>query len=119
MNHAEPRTKIYQLAGVDERERGFNRQVTIFCRNGRYQAVLRYERLCLEGTCQDTEAAALQALIYTLHERQYTQMWTQLIFCEGRYLGSQEPWVEYPDPEPPFQFFHRLKTWMKGWFPSG
>jgi len=118
MNQAEPPTKIYQLAGVDEQERGFNRQGTIYCRNDRYQAVLRYETLYLEERCQDTEAMALQALIHTLHERRYTYMRTQLIFRGGHYLGSQEPWVDYPDPESVLPLFCGLKRWMKGWFPS-
>lgn len=93
-------TQKYQLAGIDDRERGFNRQVEISSRDTQYQAVLRYERLRVDGEPYDSEEKALLALIKTLHSRGYTQLRTQLIFRGDQYLGSQEMWVDYPDPEP-------------------
>ncbi|RMH33620.1 MAG: hypothetical protein D6690_11770 [Nitrospirae bacterium] len=91
-------TNIYQLSGVDDRERGFTRQVRVKRIGERYQAVLSYEKFRIEGQAADSEEAAMQTLIQALHARGYTQIRTQLIFRADRYLGSQEPWREYADP---------------------
>lgn len=91
----------HQLAGVDERERGFNRPVEIDRVEDGYRASLRYETtLILTDPCT-TQAAALAEVIKSLHGRGYTQLRSQLSFAAGTYRGSQEPWVEHPGPEQP------------------
>ena len=89
----------HQVAGFDERERGFSRPVAFQQADGGYQAILRYETTHVVTTLQDTPDAALKELIRTLQEQGYSQLRSQLNFRHGTYLGSQEPWIEYPDLE--------------------
>lgn len=63
-----------------------------------YQAMLRYETMRVVTTAQDTPGVALEELIRTLQGQGYSQLRSQLSVREGIYLGSQEPWIEYPDP---------------------
>ena len=90
---------IYQLSGLDDRERGFTRQVEISYRDKWYQAVLRYERFRADGSSPTDETGALRNLIHTLQAQGYTQLRSQLIFRGQLYLGSQELWVDYGDEE--------------------
>lgn len=111
MNSSSPQTCIYHVAGYDDRDRGFNRQVRVIPCEGGFQAKLRYELLQIEVDPVPLEDHALRRLIQTLHERGYRQLRTQRIFMGEQYLGNQEPWVEYPDPDSP----HGTgKTWF-GW----
>lgn len=87
------------LAGLDERERGFSRAVEIERREGVFRAIFRYETLALEGAGAGSAVAALSEMVRLLQERGYRQLRTRLIFRGGNYLGSQELWVEYADPE--------------------
>lgn len=87
------------LAGLDERERGFSRAVDIERREGVFRAIFRYETLALESAGAGSAAAALAELVRLLQERGYRQIRTRRIFLDGAYLGSQELWVEYTDPE--------------------
>ena len=89
---------VYHIAGVDDRERGFNRQAQVVAKDTVYQARLRYEDLKIEIEAVDTEDEALQRLIDVLQERGYTQLRTQCIFQGEQYLGTQELWTDYPDP---------------------
>jgi hypothetical protein len=91
-------TEKHQLAGVDARERGFSRPIVFEQANGRYQAILRYETTRVVTTAYDTPGAALEELIRTLQGQGYSQLRSQLSVRDGTYLGSQEPWIEYPDP---------------------
>lgn len=107
----------HQLAGLDNRERGFSRPVE-FERTGEgYRAILRYETVCLTTDTHPTQDQALTVLIQTLHMQGYRQLKTQLSFRNGIYLGSQELWVEYPDPsqaEPEQSgFFDKIRNWFK------
>ncbi|HSL02772.1 MAG TPA: hypothetical protein VK901_04450 [Nitrospiraceae bacterium] len=88
----------YQLAGFDARERGFSRPIVFEQADGGYQAILRYETTRMITHSQATPVAALEELIRTLHGQGYSQLRSQLSVRQGIYLGSQEPWVEYPDP---------------------
>ena len=88
----------YQIAGVDERDRGFNRHAEIQELAGQYQAIFRYETFLLKAEPQDTEQAAMMMLVEQLHERGYTQLRTRLLFRGEEYLGNQEIWAEHPDP---------------------
>ena len=88
----------HQLAGLDTRERGFSRPVVFEQADGGYQAMLRYETTRVVTTGHDTPGAALEELIRTLQGQGYSQLRSQLSVREGTYLGSQEPWIEYPDP---------------------
>lgn len=110
----------YQLAGVDDLDRGFNRQADIRRFGGQFQAIFQYEKFLLEAARQTTEQAALTILIQELHERGYTQLRTRLQFRGEKYLGNQEIWEEHSDPqsgslfrrmvESIRQFWHRTRT---------
>ena len=88
----------HQLAGFDARERGFSRPVVYEQADGGYQAILRYETMRVVTTTQATPGAALEELIQMLQGHGYSQLRSQLSVRQGTYLGSQEPWIEYPDP---------------------
>ena len=88
----------HQLAGLDTLQRGFSRPVVFEQADGGYHAILRYETTRVVTTAQDNPGAALEKLIRTLQEQGYSQLRSQLSVREGTYLGSQEPWIEYPDP---------------------
>ena len=91
-------TEKHQLAGFDARERGFSRPVVFEQADGGYQAILRYETTRVVTTAHATPSGALEELIRTLQGQGYSQLRSQLSVREGSYLGSQEPWIEYPDP---------------------
>ncbi len=107
----------HQLAGLDERERGFSRPVEFEREGDGYRAVLRYEAVRITTATHSTQNEALLELIQSLQAQGYRQLKTQLSFHDGLYLGSQELWVEYPDPpqaEPePSGFFDRVKRWFR------
>ncbi len=92
-------TNTYQIAGLDDLSRGFNRQVEMKISNGTFQAVFRYERFLLETEPQVTEPATIAKLITKLQDRGYTQLRTRLQFQGESYLGNQKLWEEHPDPE--------------------
>ena len=107
----------HQLAGLDDRERGFSRPVE-FERGGEgYRALLRYETVHVTTEIHTTQDEALTVLIQTLHAQGYRQLKTQRSFRDGVYLGSQELWVEYQDPsqaEPEQSgFFGKMKNWFR------
>ena len=87
------------LAGLDQRARGFTRMVSIEQQAETFRASLQYETLLVVSADAASPAAALADLACRLHERGYTQLRSRLTFAEGTYLGSQEQWVEYADPE--------------------
>jgi hypothetical protein len=88
----------HQLAGLDDRERGFSRPVEFERDGDGYRAILRYETLRVRTEAYLTQNEALTILIQTLQSHGYRQLKTQMSFRDGLYLGSQELWVEYPDP---------------------
>jgi hypothetical protein len=89
----------HQIAGLDERERGFNRPVIVSAREHCYRVMLQYERTMVIGESGDTVEAAMHDLVRALHQRGYRQLKSQLSFRGADYLGNREPWTEYPDPE--------------------
>lgn len=89
----------HQLSGVDERDRGFSRQVVIEQVDGQYLASLRYESTVVATGVVDDETSALLELVETLQRMGYGQLQTQRSFSGGTYLGTREACVEYPDPE--------------------
>src|SRR5262249_5817839 len=107
----------HQLAGVDAREPGFSRPVVFQQTGGGYQAILRYETTHVVTTVHETSNAALEELIRTLQGQGYSQLRSQLSFRNDTYLGSQEPWIEYPDaerqPETPEGMIGRLFGWLR------
>ena len=101
----------HQLAGLDARERGFSRPVVFQRVEEGYRAILRYETVLCEVGPYPTQDEALRTLIQKLQSDGYRQLRSQMSFCNGVYLGSQELWVEYPDPVPepePLGFMERL-----------
>jgi len=116
MNSPSPITNVYHIAGLDDRERGFNRQAQVIAKGSAYQARLRYEALQIEIETAETEEEALQRLIHLLQERGYSQLRTQRIFQGQQYLGNEELWVEYPDPEipdvQPASWFMRIRGFL-------
>lgn len=106
----------HELAGLDDRERGFNRIADLNSDAQGYVATLRYERTHVVGEPSDTPGGAVVRLVHALHARGYRQMRSRLSFKGEEYLGSQEPWVEYPDPPPPPQGLGALLDKVMGWF---
>ena len=107
----EARFDKHQLAGLDARERGFSRPVVFVQVGEGYRAILRYETILRETDPHSTQDDALRRLIHLLHSDGYRQLRTQMSFRNGVYLGSQEAWVEYPDPvsaPEPLGFIARL-----------
>ena len=107
---------IYQLSGLDECERGFTRQVECIHQENDNHVVFRYERVKVEGRSPTNESSALQNLISALQAQGYTQLRSQLIFRGKTYLGSQEFWVDYKDPETPHTqkptLIKRIREWV-------
>ncbi len=93
-------TNTYQIAGLDDLGRGFNRQVEMKVSNETVQAVFRYERFLVETEPQATEQTAITLLVNHLQDQGYTQLRSRLQFRGEAYLGNQELWEEHPDPEP-------------------
>ncbi|MFQ5932839.1 MAG: hypothetical protein ACE5MM_10570, partial [Nitrospiraceae bacterium] len=91
----------YQLAGLDARERGFNRVVELEQEGECYRALFRYESGTLATDGCESVARALADLVSVLHAKGFRRLRSQLSFRGGAYLGSREPWIEYPDPERP------------------
>jgi len=113
---------IYQLSGLDERERGFTRQIECTYDQEEYHAILRYERIKVQAHSATNESSVIQNMIKTLQDQGYTQLRSQLIFRGESYLGSQELWVDYPDREcveeqKPSKL-ERLRQWLKWKKPS-
>ena len=88
----------YQIAGLDERERGFSRLMNMELGGDGYRAILRYEATALQTGGCDTSQEALNELIALLRARGYSQIRSRLDFRGTVYFGSREPWTEYPDP---------------------
>ena len=106
----------YQLAGLDPRERGFCRPVEVSQEDQQYHASLRYEAALVVTEPADTQEAALQLLIATLHRQGYRQLKTQLSFRRGPYLGSRDSWVEHPDPPLAAKRGAGLVAAIRNWF---
>ena len=106
----------HQLAGLDTRERGFSRPVSFVQAGEGYCAILRYETILIETEPHATQDEALRRLVDTLQTDGYRQLRTQVSFRSGVYLGSQELWIEHPDPavepEPP-GFMTTLMSWFR------
>jgi hypothetical protein len=107
----------HQLAGLDHRERGFSRAVAFERAGDHYRAMLRYETARVSTEPAPTQDQALRALIQLLQAQGYRQLRTQMSFRNGVYLGSQEQWVEYPDPPQaapaPSGLIARLLHWFR------
>ncbi len=106
----------HQLAGLDDRERGFSRPVEFERTGESYRAILRYEAVRVTTDLHPTQNQALATLIQTLQAQGYRQLKTQTSFRNGIYLGSHELWVEYPDtqqvePNPP-GMLAKLLRWL-------
>lgn len=106
----------YLLAGLDDRERGFSRPVGFEQTSHLYRAILQYESTRVVTEPQATQDGALLALIQTLHAQGYRQLKTQMSFRQGTYLGSQELWIEYPDPLQPAHRSSGILTKLLGWY---
>ena len=91
----------HEVAGIDERARGFNRVAELHAQEQGVLARLRYEQAVVAGEPGATAQDAMARLVAALHARGFTQLRSRLSFTGERYLGSQEPWIEYPDPPPP------------------
>lgn len=113
MSATSPHVHIYHVAGLDDRDRGFSRQIHVIPREEGFQARLRYESLQIDVDPVPTEDQVLNSLIHVLHERGYRQLRTQRIFIGEQYLGSQELWVEYPDPEAPLETRKNWLDWIR------
>ena len=91
----------HQVAGLDERNRGFNRQIDVERVDGGFRAILRYEQTLVRTDPREVTAQAIDDLVRLLRERGYTQLRSRRNFQGAAYLGTQEPWIEYADPDGP------------------
>jgi hypothetical protein len=107
---------IHQLAGLDDRERGFSRAIEFERAGEGFRAVLRYESFIVETNPCVTQEIALATLIETLQAQGYRQLKTQVSFRNGIYLGSQERWIEYPDPMQPAPTLPEMMRKLLRWF---
>jgi hypothetical protein len=105
----------HQLAGLDARERGFSRPIAFAQAGESYRAILRYEAILIETEPHSTQEDALRMLIHIMQADGYRQLRTQMSFRNGVYLGSQELWIEYPDPTPEPER-EGLLARIAGWF---
>jgi hypothetical protein len=109
----------HQVAGLDEKERGFNRQIDVERTGDGYRAILRYEQTLVETAACDTVVHAVEELVSALRDRGYTQLRSRLNFKGVAYLGTQETWIEYPDPNAPPESFegtaHEQLARRTGW----
>ena len=105
----------HQVAGLDDRARGFTRLVEVARSEGGYRASLRYETTMVVTGGTETKLAAVQEVIHLLQIRGFTQLRSQLSFSGSTYLGSQEPWIEYLDPERPPEPTWGLFGWIRRW----
>jgi hypothetical protein len=114
---ATSQAETYHLAGLDARERGFNRPVDFGRAGDGYRAVFRYETERILTEEKDTQEAALIELVQVLQARGYRQLRSRLSVRNGVYLGSQEPWVEYPDParQPEEHGLFKVCRWLRRW----
>lgn len=87
------------ISGLDDRRRGFSRQLEISPVEGRYTSALQYEKLCLTSSRLATKEHALLWVVQELQSRGYRQLRSRLSFRGGTYFGSLEAWIEYPDQE--------------------
>jgi hypothetical protein len=113
MSHPGDIVEKHQLAGLDDRARGFNRIAEIERAGTTYRAALRYEQAGLAVEGHESETAALRGLVHHLHQRGYVQLRSQLSFRGETYFGTREPWIEYPDPVQPAGLFTRLFGWLR------
>lgn len=97
----------HQIAGLDEKERGFNRQIDVERIEEGYRAILRYEQTLVETVACETPVQSVEELVRLLRDRRYTQLRSRLNFKGMTYLGTQEPWIEYPDPYTPAESSER------------
>jgi len=100
----------HQVAGLDEKERGFNRQIDVERTDDGYRAILRYEQTLVETAACETSIKTLDELISMLRDRGYTQLRSRLNFKGEAYLGTQEPWIEYPDPDHPLNYQQEIPS---------
>jgi hypothetical protein len=107
----------HQLAGFDDRDRGFSRPVECDPTTAGFRAVLRYETVRVVAEHPGSTVEALEELVQVLHGQGYRELRSQLSFRNGVYLGSQEPWIQYPDPapehEPTHGFWDKLRRWVQ------
>jgi hypothetical protein len=88
----------YLLSGLDDRHRGFSRQLDIDGIEGKYRAALQYEKLGLASEAYATKEEALLWLVKALHTRGFRQLRSRLNFRGETYLGGLVPWIDHPDP---------------------
>ena len=94
-----PVSNTYQIAGLDDRSRGFNRQATVTFKEDRFQAVFLYEQFRMVAEHGESETAVVHELIRRLHESGYRELRSRLHFRGEEYLGNQELWEEHADPD--------------------
>jgi hypothetical protein len=103
----------HQVAGLDDRDRGFNRPAELLLSEGSYQVVFRYEDTRVVTESFVSPADAMHELIRLLHQRGFSQLRSQLSVRGGTYFGNQHPWVEYADPGGAFKFGRGLFRWLR------
>ena len=107
-------TEKHLLSGLDDRRRGFSRQLNINRGEDGYSTTLQYEKLSLTSEGFGTTDQALVWVVEALHSRGYRQLRSRLSFRGAKYFGSLEAWIEYPDPEEEIESARTLVQRVRG-----
>ncbi|MEW6543580.1 MAG: hypothetical protein AB1411_08205 [Nitrospirota bacterium] len=105
----------HHVSGLDERQRGFNRTAEINGSGEACRATFRYETTRIVTDWLPTRADALNELIRTLQARGYSQLRSRLSFQGPRYVGGQDFWIDYPDPDRPPEPIGKSVAGSAGW----
>ena len=116
MNPDIPHSRVYQIAGLDDRERGFNRQAALTLSPEGFRVHLRYESVKIVIGPVQTEEQALNGLIQELHRRGYSQLRFQRLFDGDQYLGTREMWIDVSDPTRPPETGLTWREWIRKLF---
>jgi hypothetical protein len=108
----------YQLAGLDDHGRGFTRIVEVWRTASGYRAIFRYEARKITVEAGTSQEAVLVALVRSLQAEGFSQLRSQLSFRGTTYLGSRQPWIQYPDQRPSLART-RLAQWLARFTGSG
>ena len=112
----DPEINKYQIAGLDERGRSFNRLAEVIGSKSHYDASLLYETSRFKTEKHPSEVDALNNLIGILHEKGFRELRCQLSFKDNVYLGSNPEWTEYPDPVVIPKKALGFTQWLKSFF---
>lgn len=87
----------YQLEGIDEEGRYFNRNLILTGTGGVFSAFFNYEGLKIEANSHPTHDEVLKELVSKLKKKGVKKIRTRLNYIGERYLTEGRPWIDFPD----------------------